>query len=877
MNGFAGGLVGGAIVRLFLDPTQFNTAFKQAELNAKKSTTSMEGSFSRVGVAANAAFMYATAATIAFVAAGVKAAVDYERAFQRIDAISNATTADLSRWKDELLGISRETAIPANELAEALYFLSSAGLNAAQVMPVLEASARAAAVGLGSTADVARITAQALNAYAGSGLTATQVIDTLVAAVREGSAEPEAFAEALGNVLSTAARAGVGFDEVTASLAALSNVGVDVNEGVTALNSLLMATTAPTARAAGAMKELGISTEDLRTVLREDGVLGALKLLEARTGGNLDALKKIIPNVRALKAALGLTGQESAKVSEIFRQTLESTGSLSAAFEQTMKGPAAQLQKSFNDLALAGLEIGLKLVPALVTLGKVLGVVGDNFGLLLTLLIGFKATAWLPGLFNGMATGLANMGAGGAAAATGLRAAATMTVTLGEALHAALPELMLIVAAYMAFKALIPTQEEALADIATRGAERIRAAGDDAKAVGDAIDEQVREYMRQKYGRSSAFISDQEKARRKAEADAYRESIVQQQMAAEVAATSATDFAQQNKTSLRSIEPIARLIGVSYGDMAADIKAALGDTEDREKAWAEFTAKTMADARQAIEDWRNATASSLNFVDDAFASMASEGEGSIAKIIENMKKALTTQIAFNDNLETIADRAREYGVDASSILQTFIDQGPAAADTVAAFARTGKDSFLEVIDLQNQAASNASGTARSIQDQVVGTLQQIADILAQIARHFGITIDVTVNDVDLKNLLAELKAAGVDTTTAYRVARAAYSFGSGYGLATGGVIAAANGIVSSPTYLVGEGSYSTRFGTGAELVQPLNDRMLERLGSAIGAYTVKVQGGVGGNSTTIVNVDAGLTSPLDIAQNIDWWRRTQGR
>jgi TP901 family phage tail tape measure protein len=126
----------------------------------------------------------------AFAGLSVKAAVDYDQAFTRIAAVSNASAKSVEKWKEEVKGLAGTTARAPQELAEALYFLASAGLNASEIMPTLKASAKAAASGLGETEDIARITANALNAYAGSGLKAADVTDILVAAVREGTAAP---------------------------------------------------------------------------------------------------------------------------------------------------------------------------------------------------------------------------------------------------------------------------------------------------------------------------------------------------------------------------------------------------------------------------------------------------------------------------------------------------------------------------------------------------------------------------------------------------------------------------------------------------------------------------------------------------------------
>lgn len=59
--------------------------------------------------------------------------------------------------------------------------------------------------------------------------------------------------------------------------------------------------------------------------------------------------------------------------------------------------------------------------------------------------------------------------------------------------------------------------------------------------------------------------------------------------------------------------------------------------------------------------------------------------------------------------------------------------------------------------------------------------------------------------------------------------------GTGTGqLAAGGIIAGASGFIArGPTFLVGEGSYATPMGRGAEAVLPLDDRTMARLGRVI--------------------------------------------
>jgi TP901 family phage tail tape measure protein len=404
-----GSAIGKAVVSLELDTKKYVAEMNAAHAQTTASTKSMAAGMSAFGTGGLVALGLVGGAS-------VKLALDFDKAFTRIAAISNTSAGAIEGMKAEVLALAGETAQSPQELADALFFLASAGLKASDVMPALEASAKASAVGLGTTADVANIVASALNAYSESGLTAAQATDVLVAAVREGRAEPEEFANALGRILPIASTVGVTFDQVAASMAALSNIGLDVNEGVTAMRGVLQAIAAPGTQAAEAMDTLGLSAQQLLDAISEDGIIGALRLLDeaaqAQTdtqAGYNDALRKIIPNVRALTGVLGLTVQESGKVDAIFSNVLNSTDSLGKAFATTAESEAFQLQKALNDLVVTGTRFGANVLPGVVnsiqTMIPLVESLFRNMDVLLGVFLAFKAGG------AAAAAGMASLGA----------------------------------------------------------------------------------------------------------------------------------------------------------------------------------------------------------------------------------------------------------------------------------------------------------------------------------------------------------------------------------------------------------------------------------------------------------------------------------
>ena len=233
------------------------------------------------------------------------------------------------------------------------------------------------------------------------------------------------------------------FGEVVASLASISNIGLNVNEGTTALRGLLQALVAPSGQAAEALYEVGITADHMREVISEGGLLKALQLLESRTGGNIDQLRKIIPNIRALTGELSLTGENAKKVQQVFDDVSNSFGAASEAFETTAAGPMFTFQQAAANTQTALIGLGEALLPIAEFVGGVFAdAIGDVAGLLarhtdavrnlVIAYLGFKAITFVPALFSLISGALTTMAAAGLAKiVTGLYGLANALVSIG--------------------------------------------------------------------------------------------------------------------------------------------------------------------------------------------------------------------------------------------------------------------------------------------------------------------------------------------------------------------------------------------------------------------------------------------------------------
>ncbi|KKM76231.1 hypothetical protein LCGC14_1382230 [marine sediment metagenome] len=119
--------------------------------------------------------------------AAIKMATDFEASMTRIETLVGLARDTVDEMGQSVLDLSGETARSPVELAEALFVVTSAGARGAVAMETLTNAARAAAIGLGNTSDIARTVTAAVTAYGAENLSAAEATNILVGTVRAGN------------------------------------------------------------------------------------------------------------------------------------------------------------------------------------------------------------------------------------------------------------------------------------------------------------------------------------------------------------------------------------------------------------------------------------------------------------------------------------------------------------------------------------------------------------------------------------------------------------------------------------------------------------------------------------------------------------------
>jgi TP901 family phage tail tape measure protein len=352
--------VGNLIVKLLGDTTQFKN--QMDGVNKKLAQT---GDKLR-----KAGGMMTRSLTLPLLGVGVaagKMASDLSMTMSRVVGLVGLPREEVAKWREEILELAPAMGKSANELGEALFFITSAGIRGTKVMEAVKAAAMGASAGLGDTAVVADAATSAMNAYATANMTAEQATAILVATVREGKAEASSLAPVLGAVMPIAANLGVTFDQVGASMAAMTRLGLDASIAATALRATLSQIAKPAKGQIEALAGFNITFDQLRDTIRERGLIDGLMMLKDTFGENEEAMAKVFPNIRALTGVLAMLGENTESTRQIFKRMAKTTEEdLIKAFEAAEEQAGFRFQQALVELKNVLIRLGDIILPTIV-------------------------------------------------------------------------------------------------------------------------------------------------------------------------------------------------------------------------------------------------------------------------------------------------------------------------------------------------------------------------------------------------------------------------------------------------------------------------------------------------------------------------------
>jgi TP901 family phage tail tape measure protein len=258
----------------------------------------------------------------------------FDAEMRNVNSIMGLSEKALSGVRGEVEAMSQRLGVGVVDLAQGLYQVASAGVDAAHSIQFLEVATKAGIAGVSSTETAVDGLTTVINAYGMSAESVGRVSDVMFQTVKLGKTTFDQLAASLANVLPIASASEVSFEEVSAAIAELTKQGT------------------PTAVATTQIRAAIISLNDVLG----DGWSKTLNLGQAMqklvdlTGGSNTALKELMGRQEGVNAVLALAGDKAENYATSLQDVKNAAGAAGAAFEEMEKSATASTNKMSEGL-----------------------------------------------------------------------------------------------------------------------------------------------------------------------------------------------------------------------------------------------------------------------------------------------------------------------------------------------------------------------------------------------------------------------------------------------------------------------------------------------------------------------------------------------
>lgn len=256
----------------------------------------------------------------------------FESAMAKVGTIADTAKVPLESLSSQVLQVSGDMHIGANEIAEAAYQAISAGQDTGNAVAFAGQASMLAKAGFTSSASAVDILTTALNAYGKGADEAGHVSDVLLTTQNLGKTSVDELAGSMGRVIPLAAAYNVSLENLSSGLAIMTANGIATAEASTYTKSMLNEL-GDTGSAVG--KILQQQTGKSFAELNADGKsLGdVLQVLYDSVGGNATKFAGLWSSVEAGTGALSLASSGADKFNGVLQQMQADSGLTQTAYD----------------------------------------------------------------------------------------------------------------------------------------------------------------------------------------------------------------------------------------------------------------------------------------------------------------------------------------------------------------------------------------------------------------------------------------------------------------------------------------------------------------------------------------------------------------
>ena len=262
----------------------------------------------------------------------VEAAQDFETAFAKVQTIADTSQVSTEQLKSQIMELSNATGRSVTDISEATYQAISASVDTSEAVDFVATATKLATGGFTDQATAVDTLTTVINAYGKTAADAEHISDLLVETQNKGKTTVAQLAQVYGQLIPSAASAGVSFEDLSTAMAVTTKNGMNTAVAATSVRAMLT--------------ELGKSGSNVSKVLEEKtgksfteliasgkSLGDVMQILMDSVDGNADQFKGLFTNVRSGGAAYFLAkegaegyNEELERMNNVSGQAAEAAG-----------------------------------------------------------------------------------------------------------------------------------------------------------------------------------------------------------------------------------------------------------------------------------------------------------------------------------------------------------------------------------------------------------------------------------------------------------------------------------------------------------------------------------------------------------------------
>lgn len=292
---------------------------------------------------------------------GWKLSESLDKAVGRVAMVGDLSSTETSKIKKNIVEVSNQTGVAAESIAAGTQKIVTGGVEAGNAMGYMKNYIVANKIaGQELDATVQQLTA-VQKAYNLTTTDTAALNDQVVVTAKLAKTEAGNVTMALSTSAKSAADAGVSVQQFGAAYAMMVSRGTDSAKASASLSGLFDSFSKASPKAVKAAQEFGIEMNQAH--IKAIGFPAFLKEIYDKTGGNEEAIGKIIKDVDAYKQAMIMCNDDGMAEFTANLDKINKSGGAAGAALARAKPPAQSAAKAMNQLKNAGVELVDGLAP----------------------------------------------------------------------------------------------------------------------------------------------------------------------------------------------------------------------------------------------------------------------------------------------------------------------------------------------------------------------------------------------------------------------------------------------------------------------------------------------------------------------------------